>query len=137
MTETRPLGVLDASALLAYLLGEPGSEVVERALIGGLVMSAVNLAEVLAWFAEHGEDPLMTYEALKARGIVNGLVQIEPFVEADVPEVARLRPLTKAIGLSLGDRACLALGRKLGLPVFTADRAWENAGVTVEVRLVR
>jgi ribonuclease VapC len=79
----------------------------------------------------------MTYEALKARGIVNGLVQIEPFMEADVPEVARLRLLTKAIGLSLGDRACLALGRKLGLPVFTADQAWENVGVAVEVRLVR
>jgi len=61
-----------------------------------------------------------------------------PLSDSEVVEIARLRSVTKSAGLSLGDRSCLALARRLGLPVLTADRAWADLprlGVTV--RLLR
>jgi PIN domain nuclease of toxin-antitoxin system len=58
-------------------------------------------------------------------------------VEADCIEIARLRPITKPQGLSLADRTCLALAGRLGVPALTADRAWADAQVAAEVKLIR
>jgi len=122
---------LDASALLAFLFREPGGEAVGPQLPGS-VMSSVNLAEVLGRFARDGHDPARVLAALESSSI--RWVAFDPALAL---EVARLEPLTRAAGLSLGDRACLALARVSGLPALTADRAWLGLDVGVEVRCVR
>lgn len=125
--------VLDASALLAFLLKEPGGERVKEALLHGAVMGAVNLAEVGSKLAERGLDPGEVFAHLRARGILGQALEVFPFTEEDALEAARLRSL----GLSLGDRACLALARRLGLPALTADATWEGLAVGVGVGVVR
>lgn len=123
--------VLDASALLAFLFREPGHEVVAASLDGSCI-SAVNLAEVLGRFAREGHDPELVLERIGATEI-----DIVPFLAEDAAEVAALVPPTLARGLSLGDRACLALARSRGIPALTADREWAGLAVGVDVRLVR
>lgn len=129
--------VLDASAFLAYLNQEPGAEEVAQQMVGGGFISAVNLAEVYGKIAEWGQDAHLLEEALVNQGLLGGVVEVVPFRPEDALPVAALRPLTKAQGLSLGDRACLALARRLGLPVLTTDAAWQKAEVGVEIRVVR
>lgn len=73
----------------------------------------------------------------KARGILDQTLEVVPLLPEDGPVIARLRPLTKVAGLSLGDRACLALGLRLGLPVLTTDREWQGLDLGVEVRAAR
>jgi ribonuclease VapC len=75
--------------------------------------------------------------ALTGMPLAGGAISVEPFTIADAILCAWLRQPTRRIGLSLGDRACLALGRRLGLPVLTADREWAAVSVGVEVRLIR
>lgn len=130
-------GVLDASGLLAYLQREPGEEHVAQAMAGGLVMSSVNLAEVLAKLADAGADPDQASATLVERGILNGAVTIEPFTEGDALASAKLRKATASAGLSLADRACLALASRLGMPALTADRAWSSLDTGVLVQLIR
>ena len=115
--------VLDASALLAYLRDEPGAEVVSEAIAGGAAISTVNLAEVLSRVADRGSDPTAIVERMTERGLLGGAIVVEPFTTADAGETARLRPLTREAGLSLGDRACLALARRLEAPALAADLA--------------
>ena len=118
--------VLDASALLALLKGEPGAERVAEALERGAYLSAVNLAEVLSKLADWGEDPAEAQARMAQVGLLGAAVEVLPFTGEDALEVARLRALTRAYGLSFGDRACLALARRLGLPALTAERAWAD-----------
>ncbi len=109
--------LLDASALLALLQGEPGADVVASALPRG-VMSAVNLSEVIAKLTEHG----MPLEA--ARAALDGLpIEVHPFDREAAYMVAELRGITRSAGLSLGDRACVALAMRLDAMAVTADRA--------------
>jgi ribonuclease VapC len=129
--------VLDASALLAQLWGEPGSEEVTQASAEGAVISTVNLAEVLARASDRGRDPVRLARQLAAAGVLGGVVTVEPLTRADAIESARLRPLTRSVGLSLADRACLALARRLDAPALTADGAWAKCKLDVEVRLIR
>ncbi len=129
--------VLDASALLAYLGDEPGAEVVTEVIAEGAAISALNLAEVLATVAARGADPAELVHELGRRGLVDGALAIAPFTTADAVEVARLRPLTRAAGLSLGDRSGLALARRLGADAITADRAWADLPIDVTVRHIR
>lgn len=129
--------VLDASALLAYLRDEPGAEMVTEAIAGGGAISTVNLAEVLATAATRGSDPAELVEKLVRRGLLEGTLAVVPFTTADAIEAARLRPLTRAEGLSLGDRSCLALARRLRAPALTADRTWLDLAVDVIVRPIR
>lgn len=124
--------VLDASALLAYLHEESGAEAVEEALSGRTWIGAVNLAEVLSKLADAGEDP---HDVRLGIGILG--IEVTPFDEGLAEETARLRPLTARAGLSLGDRACLALGRLRQQPVLTADAAWLGLVPDLEVRLIR
>lgn len=129
--------MLDASALLCYLNGEDGAEVVEEALGDGAWIGMVNWAEVLSKTAEEGGDPEVLESRLTELGLLGGVLRVAPFTRDEALTIGRLRPLTKGKGLSLGDRACLALGLRLELPIYTADRIWEGLGVGAEVRLVR
>ncbi len=129
--------VLDASALLAYLRDEPGALVVENALTQGAYISIVNWTEVLSKVADLGEDPEALSQRLENEGILRNSLEILPLTEEDALLIAQLRPLTKSAGLSLGDRSCLALGKRLGLPVLTADRSWTTFDLGVEVRPIR
>lgn len=123
--------VFDASALLAFLLNESGADevlqVIERA-----VMSAVNLAEVRTKLADLGET------AQASGDIALRLIRrVEPFTEQDANEAAALRSVTRKRGLSIGDRACLVLGRQLGAVIYTADRAWSGLAVGCDLYFVR
>jgi ribonuclease VapC len=129
--------VLDASALLAYLRDEPGAEVVSETIAGGAAISTVNLAEVLSRSADRGVDPAKLDVRLRESGLLDGAITVEPFTAADAIEVGRLRTLTRDAGLSLGDRACLALAQRLDAPALTADSAWVDAGHEVELRPIR
>jgi ribonuclease VapC len=129
--------VLDASALLAYLRAEAGAEVVADALGEGTVISTVNLAEVLSRATDSGADPAQRAQELTDRGVLGAAVTVEPFTQADAVEVARLRPLTRSAGLSLGDRACLALAKRLGERALTADSSWDDVPHGVQVEQIR
>lgn len=129
--------VLDASALIALLHDEPGAEAVVEAIAAGAAASVVNWAEVLSKVAADGDDPRQVAARLDVRTGANAAIWVEPLTSEDCITVAELRPATKTLGLSLGDRACLVLARRLGIPALTADRSWADAGVDVEVRLIR
>ncbi len=112
--------VLDSSAVLALLLGEPGAEVVAAAL-PDVLLCAVNLGEVVAKLSDRGMPATEARAAVEATG-----VEIVSF-DADLACLSgEIRPMTKAAGLSLGDRACLALAGSRSLPAITADGAWSN-----------
>ncbi len=123
--------VLDASAFLALLLEEPGRENVERALEGA-AMTTVNLAEVISHYAKRG----VTRAAI-ASLLGEFPIEIVPVDSELSYDAGMLRPLTLKGGLSLGDRYCLALGKRLGVPILTAERNWpliaDAAGVRVEL----
>ena len=129
--------VLDASAVLAYLQGEPGSQMVQAALAVGAVISTVHYAEVLSRLGGAGEEPATAHRRLREQGLIGGLLEVESLTEDDAVAIARLRAATRAQGLSLGDGACLATGLRLGRPVITADRGWAAVEVGVPVRLIR
>ena len=123
--------VLDASALLALLRDEPGADRVE-AVLESASMSVVNLAEVVSHFAKAGV----------ARDAIEGILRPLPVRLAPVDahlsyEAGMLRAVTIDAGLSLGDRYCLALAKRDGMPALTAERRWPEvaaaAGVTVEL----
>jgi ribonuclease VapC len=133
-----PASVLDASALLAHLREEEGAPVVRQAMAEGAAISVVNWIEVLSKLAERGEDPELAAVEMKGAGLIGSVITIEAVTEADSVAIARLRPVTKSHGLSLADRACLALADRLGVPVLTTDRAWaDTPAVGVTVKLIR
>ena len=129
--------VLDASALLAHLRDEPGADVVAEAIASGAVISTVNLAEVFSRVADRGEDPAKLAAELTQSGLLDGAITVEPFTAADAIDAGRLRPLTRDAGLSLGDRACLALARRLEAPALTADTDWQGVAHGVELHPIR
>lgn len=131
-----PTAVLDASAVMALLHDEEGAEAVVAAIADGATVSAVNWAEVLSNVAADGDDPQEVASRLSVTG-EEVVIWVEALTAADCIEVARLRPVTKALGLSLADRACLALADRLGVPALTTDREWAKADVGAEVRLIR
>ena len=124
--------VLDASALLAYLWQDPGHETVaQRIEQSTVMMSSVNLSEVLSRAADKGMSP-PAMAALQAALPF----EIIPFDRAQAQTAASLRPPTKALGLSLGDRACLALAIERQAVALTADRVWQTLkieGLSVEL----
>ena len=124
--------VLDASALLAYLWQEPGHETVaQRIEQSTVMMSSVNLSEVLSRAADKGMSP-PAMAALQAALPF----EIIPFDRAQAQTAASLRPPTKALGLSLGDRACLALAIERQAVALTADQVWQELeieGLVVEL----
>lgn len=123
--------VLDASALLAMLNSEPGSSAVQESLPGA-VISAVNLSEVISKLSERGMPEPAIRAALEGLGL-----EVHPFDADAAYSTARLRTATKPYSLSLGDRACLALGLALKAQVLTADRTWKKLKLGVKIRSIR
>jgi PIN domain nuclease of toxin-antitoxin system len=123
--------VLDASALLALLHGEPGAERVEAVLEGAL-MCTVNWSEVMQKSIARGADVEGMGGELEEAGL-----RFEGFTEQQAELAGRLWPDTKHVGLALADRACLALALDKSLPVMTADRAWETLEIGVNIDLIR
>jgi ribonuclease VapC len=122
---------LDASALLAFLLRERGHERV-RELLEGACMSTVNFSEVLGRFARAGQDVGLIAEKLLATPI-----ELVEFSAEHAVIAAALAPATQAEGLSLGDRACLALARERRIPAITADRAWRRLDLDIVIETIR
>ena len=123
--------VLDASALLCYLQQEPGSSLVSDALEHS-VISAVNWSEVAQKVTSVGINPDSTRDLLLQMGL-----QITAFNCAQADICASLWPATKALGLSLADRACLALAMQQDWPVMTCDRAWSGLALKLDIRIIR
>lgn len=124
--------VLDASALLALLNEELGSEHVAMLIAEGAAMSTVNLSEVVAKLSEAGMPEEAIHEALDALGIT-----IVDFDSTFAYKAGLLRVATKKAGLSLGDRACLALAGQLDLPAVTTDRVWESLSLGITIQIAR
>ncbi len=122
--------MLDASALLALLQDEPGSEVIEP-LLGTAIVSSVNWYEVAQKSLERGVEVAGLRRDLTSLGLT-----LAPFTTRDAEDAASLRERAKDLGLSLADRACLALAGRLGTEALTTDRAWTAIG-SVPVRVIR
>ena len=123
--------ILDASAILAYLKAEPGGDAV-KAYLPGATASAVNMAEVGTRLVDRG----MSEHDMRTT-IGNLGLNVVPFDQDTAYTAAALRARTRQAGLSLGDRACLALGIARKLPVLTADRSWAGLDLGIEIRLIR
>lgn len=132
-----PAAALDASALLAHLRDEEGAEFVREAMKAGAVISVANWTEVLSKLAERGEDPGVAAAEMQGAELVDGVLTVEPITDDDSIAIARLRPKTKAQGLSLADRACLVLAERLDIAALTTDSAWTEADVKAEVKTIR
>lgn len=123
--------VLDASALLALLFDEPGSERVRPALVGG-VISTVNVSEVFGKLLSRG------FVAREARLAVTGLgLMHKSFDDDAAARAADLLHPTRSLGLSFADRACLSLGLSTKAPVLTADRAWAKLDIGIRIEVIR
>jgi PIN domain nuclease of toxin-antitoxin system len=124
--------VVDASAILAALQGESGSEAVVAAIASDAVLGTVNLSEVVSKLAELG----MSEATIRA--VVDGLgVRITGFDEDLAYAAGMLRIVTRSAGLSLGDRECLALAHNLRAEAITADHRWAELQLDVRVRVIR
>jgi len=123
--------VLDASALLCLLNDEPGAdrvtEVLTRSLIG-----ATNLAEVVSKLRERG---LSLDEVKEALGGLH--LDVRPLTPGQAMLIGNLRPATRPLGLSLGDRACLALAIELDAEIYTTDAALTKADVAITATNIR
>jgi ribonuclease VapC len=124
--------VLDASALLVLLKGEPGSERVIEAITDGASICAVNFSEVVGKLRDGGMPEEAVHESLDPFEF--DIVQFDTKLAY---QAGLLRPLTKNAGLSLGNRACLALAQHLNLPVLTTDRVWKDLIPGVNVQVIR
>lgn len=123
--------VFDSSALLAIAFRESGAEVAARALSGAL-LSAVNAAEVVSRLVDSGASPADAQATLLAFGLT-----IHPFDTAQAIDAGLLRAATRQLGLSLGDRACMALARRERARAITADRSWAALDLGIEIELIR
>ncbi|MGD0199020.1 MAG: type II toxin-antitoxin system VapC family toxin [Solirubrobacteraceae bacterium] len=124
--------------LLAHLLAEPGGDVVRDSLAEQTaVISAVNWAEALTRLASAGADPVEVAQRIASEAGLGDALTVVALTASDGPAIAALRAVTRHLGLSLADRACLALAQRLGLPVLTTDGAWAQLEIGVEVRLAR
>ena len=121
--------ILDASAVLAFLLAEPGKERVAEALLEETTMTTINFAEVATKYVLRGAKE-------RARTLAERLPLTLVPVDQDLAlRAALMADLTRPAGLSLGDRVCLALGQRTGQTVLTADRSWLGVAQAIGVRV--
>ena len=124
--------ILDASALLALIQEETGAEII-KPLLKFSVMSVINVTETLSVLQRTNISP---EEGLTL--ITDIITTIVPFDLEQAEQVAKLHPLVQPQGLSLADRACIALGIKLQIPIYTADRIWVELKLdNIDIRLIR
>lgn len=122
----------DTSVLLAYLLQEPGAEVVDEAL-SDIRMASVNWAAVVQKSLSAVGDVAGMREELQALGM-----QVEPFLAVDGEKAGQLWSSTRQLGMNLDDRGCLSLvGLRSDFSVVTCDRAWTQLALDLDVRLLR
>lgn len=124
--------VVDASVLLAVIHREPGSEKITAELLDKAAISTVNLAEVQGKLLDRGWTTEEAWE--DAVGTVGA---IEDFTSDQAKTAGSLISQTRPFGLSLGDRACLALALEMKAPVYTADRSWKKLKVGVRIHVIR
>jgi PIN domain nuclease of toxin-antitoxin system len=124
--------VLDASALLAVLNQEPGAENLPPELLAQATISTVNLAEAHTKLVREGIDPDEAWE-----DVMGPIQDCAPFTAEQAKIAGSLVARTRSIGLSLGDRACLALGLTLKAPVYTTDRDWKSLKLGVRIHVIR
>jgi len=123
--------VLDASALLALINDEKGSDVVKNALKTSM-MSTVNVAEVVTSLTKIGV-PIND-----SKHMVNSLLPtVVDFTNEQAFLTGELYTKTKSVGLSLGDRSCLSLAKTKNIPVLTADKIWKKLNIGVDIQLIR
>ena len=127
-----PNYVLDASALMALFQGESGSDKVAQAVKDGAAISTVNLSEIASKLSELNTPQTLIQDAINGLGLT-----IVDFNADLAYSVGLLRPLTRHLGLSLGDRACLALAQYLNLPVITSDRLWKNLSLDIAIEVIQ
>ena len=123
--------VLDASALLALIFGEPGASLVSAKLQNSII-SAVNYSEVVIRLIEKAG----TLQTALERTLPAKLPVI-PFDESQSIRAADLRATTAQYGLSFADRACLALAMQENAIVLTADQDWANVSLPITIKLIR
>ncbi|ODU24594.1 MULTISPECIES: type II toxin-antitoxin system VapC family toxin [unclassified Sphingopyxis] len=123
--------VLDASAVLAVIQEEPGAERIEAHLDTGCI-SAVNLAEIVGKLQDRGLGDNEIDELIALLDLDTRILDKEGAVF-----MGKLRQSTKVAGLSLGDRACLALAHSLGATAITMDRAWKDLEIGVAIEVAR
>lgn len=125
--------IIDASALLAFLKDESFALYDLESILPKSLISSVNACEVATVMLRLG-IPYETIESL----IDETVGQIIPFNKEHYLLAANLYNNTKQYGLSLGDRACLALAQQTNLPVYTADQIWSKLQLeNVEIKLIR
>jgi PIN domain nuclease of toxin-antitoxin system len=124
--------VLDATAILAVINAEPGAEKLTSDLLADAVASAVNLAEVQTKLVSRGWTSDDAWE-----DATSPIREVLPFDEEQARMAGDLVTQTRHLGLSLGDRACLALGIALKVPVYTAEKAWKKVKVGVRIHVIR
>lgn len=118
--------------MLALLNNESGSDEVRGALAAGATISAVNLSEVVAKLAEAGMSEAEIRMALDPL-----IHDVAAFGNTLAYRAGLLRLAIRSAGLSLGDRACLALAQQLGVPALTADHHWQQLSIGVSIHLIR
>jgi len=124
--------VLDASAILAVIGGEPGADKLTPDLLARAVASAVNLAEVQTKLVSRGWTSEQAWE-----DATSPVREVMSFDKEHARIAGDLVLQTQHLGLSLGERACLALGTALKVPVYTAERAWKKLKVGVRIHVIR
>jgi PIN domain nuclease of toxin-antitoxin system len=124
--------VFDASAILALLQQEPGAEKLTEKIREKAVASTVNLAEVQGKLVKKGMPPEMAWENALA-----AVAEAEPFTSRQASIAGSLIPKTEKLGLSLGDRSCLALAIALNAPVYTTEQVWRNLKIGVPIHVIR
>lgn len=128
--------VADASAVIAILLDEAGADAVIQRISDGALISAVNWAEIVTRISRNQPPGARWRREIERRG-GQSLLEIVPFDERLAEVAGALQPLTSRRGLSLGDRACLALAQERGLPAITMDRAWADLSIGVPIEVAR
>lgn len=118
--------------MLAVLNHEPGSEKLTPEMLSNAAGSTVNLAEVQTKLVSRGGDPEEAWE-----DALSAIQEPVPFSEEHARIAGGLVAVTRALGLSLGDRACLALGLTLKAPVYTTDRSWKNLKLGIRIHVIR
>ena len=124
--------VLDASAVLALLNNESGADKLTPELLGNATSSTVNLAEVQTKLVSEGGRPDEAWQ-----DTLSPIREAMPFTAEQARVAGSLVAQTRRLGLSLGDRACLALGITLKAPIYTADKSWKNLKLGIRIHVIR
>lgn len=124
--------VLDASVVMAVLNQEPGADRLTPELLSNAVSSTVNLAEVQSKLVSRGITPDDAWDAA-----LSPIEEVAPFTAEHAKTAGSLIAETRSLGLSLGDRACLALALALQAPVYTADKSWKKLKLGIRIHIIR